>query len=149
MYRWRWAKSGDEQHTAGAAIQVCVSCVYVARQMTLVSIFFRNWMTLDDCGRMTVVTRQATAGFGPELGSSVLNQLSASIYADGSSPPTSPSFSFFSKKIFSCLYINKKELLGCYSATHKYRVHCGSFVGPCLLVRPIYAMFQPNKSMFR
>ena len=98
---------------------------------------------------MTLVTRQATAGFGPELGSSVLNQLSASIYADGSSPPTSPSFSFFSKKIFSCFYINKKELLGCYSATHKYRVHCGTFVGPCLLVRPIYAMFQPNKSMFR
>ena len=58
-------------------------------------------------------------------------------------------FSFFSKKIFSCFYINKKELLGCYSATHKYRVHCGTFVGPCLLVRPIYAMFQPNKSMFR
>jgi len=44
--------------------------------MTLVSIFFRNWMTLDDFGRMALVTRQVTAGFGPELGPSVLNQLS-------------------------------------------------------------------------
>jgi hypothetical protein len=59
-------------------------------------------MTLDDCGGMTLVTRQATVGFGPELGPSVLNQISASIYADGSSPPTS---SFIFPKKYFLVYI--------------------------------------------
>jgi hypothetical protein len=79
--------------------------------------------------------------------------LSAYTHGDESSPPTSPSLShlFSPKKIAFFFFISKRNCWAVtYSATHNCRVHGGgSFVGPCVLVRPTHATFQPKtKDMF-